>query len=227
MPSIKFTISDKDWIKHYYYWPSDDIIEKFCNDSILYYKKKHINIKIPIDNREPTSYETKNFILDYWLLLSEDEKDGVKRYLRKWFLIWLWIALFVAIMIFSHGNGSESRWGWSFLAFLFFFTIFSIIHVTTFLNEFKNPIVEIKENRIIIGKPNWSHDYIKCSSITDAKYKHFKKDGIEWIKLAIVYDWKGSAYTWIRSSEIEKFCNDVVDIAENNKKYYSKINSSD
>ena len=91
----------------------------------------------------------------------------------------------------------------------------------------KSSIVEIKENTIIISKPNWSHDYIKCSSITDAQYKYFKKDGIEWIKLAIVYDWKGSAYTWLRSKEIEKFCNDVVDIAKNNKNYYSKINLSD
>ena len=95
------------------------------------------------------------------------------------------------------------------------------------MNGFKNPTVEIRENKLIIGKPNWSHDYIKCSSITDAQYKYFKKNGVEWIRLAIVYDWNGSAYTWIRSTEIEKFCNDVVDIAKNNKKYYSKINSSD
>ena len=92
---------------------------------------------------------------------------------------------------------------------------------------FKTPSVEIKENTVIIGKPDSSHDYIKCSSITNAKYEYFKKDGIEWIKLAIVYEWKGSVYTWLRSSEIEKFCNDIVDIAENNKSYYSKINSSD
>ena len=227
VPSIKFAISDKDWIKHYYYWPSDDTIEKFCNDSILYYKKKHINIKIPIDNREPVSYETKNPILDYRLILSEDEKDGVKRYLRKWFLIWLWIALFFTIMLLLNGDGSKSGIGWSFLAFLFLSIVFSLIHIITFLNGFKNPIVEIRENKIIIGKPNWSHDYIKCSSITDAQYKYLKKDGVEWIKLAIVYDWKGSAYTWLRNTEIEKFCNDVVDIAKNNKEYYSKINSSD
>ena len=224
LPSIKFAISDKDWIKHYYYWPADDTIEKFCNDSILYYKKKHINIKIPIDNREPISYETKHPILDYWLLLSEDERWEVKKYLRKWIFIWLWIALFAAIMISLSGENSGSKAGLA--AFLFFWTIFIIIHFITFFEWFKSPIVEIKENRVIIDKPNWSHDYIKCSSIIDAQYKYLKKDGVEWIKLAIVYDWIGSAYTWLRSSEIEKFCNDVVEIAKNNKKYYSKINSS-
>ena len=225
LPSIKFTISDKDWIKHYYYWPSDDTIEKFCNDSILYYKKKNINIKIPIDNREPTSYETKHPILDYWLLLSEEEKWGVKKYLWKWIFAWLWIALFAAIIL----SLSSKDWEWKagFAAFWFFWTIFIIIHLTTFFEWFKSPIAEIKENKIIIGKPDWSHDYIKCSSITDAQYKYFKKDGVEWIKLAIVYDWNGSAYTWIRSEEIEKFCNDVVEIAKNNKEYYAKINSSD
>ena len=227
MPSIKFTISDNDWIKHYYYWPSDDTIEKFCNDSILYYKKKNINIKIPIDNREPTSYKTKNYIIDYWLLLSEDERNEVKKYLWKWICIWLWISLFVAIMISLSGDRSEPSRGWTFLAFFFFFFIFSLIHIITFLEWFKTPSVEIKENTVIIGKPDSSHDYIKCSSITNAKYEYFKKDGIEWIKLAIVYEWKGSVYTWLRSSEIEKFCNDIVDIAENNKSYYSKINSSD
>ena len=165
--------------------------------------------------------------MDYRLILSEDEKDGVKRYLRKWFLIWLWIALFFTIMLLLNGDGSKSGIGWSFLAFLFLSIVFSLIHIITFLNGFKNPIVEIRENKLIIGKPNWSHDYIKCSSITDAQYKYLKKDGIEWIKLAIVYDWIGSAYTWLRSSEIEKFCNDVVEIAKNNKEYYSKINSSD
>lgn len=225
MLSIKFAISDKDWIKHYYYWPSDDIIEKFCNDSILYYKKKNIKIKIPIDNREPILYETKNSILDYWLLLSEDERLEVKKSFWEWIFIWLWIALFVAIMIYLSGDVSKPEVG--FFAFLFFFIIFSLIHITTFLDEFKSPTVEIRENKIIIGKPNWSHDYIKCSSITDAQYKYLKKDGVEWIKLAIVYDWKGSAYTWLRSSEIEKFCNDVVEIAKNNKEYYSRINSSD
>ena len=225
VPALKFAIADKDWLKHYYYWPSDDIIEKFCNDSILYYKKKNPNIKIPIDNREPTSYETKHPILDYWLLLSEDERWEVKKYLWKWIFILLWIALFVAIMI---SLSSENLWSKVELAvFLLFWTIFTIIYITTFLEWFKSPTIEIKENRIIIGKPNSSHDYIKCSSITDAKYKHFKKDGIEWIKLAIVYDWKVTAYTWIRSSEIEKFCSDVVEIAKNNKEYYSKINSSD
>ena len=227
IPSIKFAISDKDGIKHYYYWPYDDTIEKFCNDSILYYKKKHINIKIPIDNREPTLYEPKNSILDYWLILSEDEKRDVKKHFLTWICIWLWIALFIAIMLSSSGDGSESSRGWALLGFLFFFIVFSIIHIITFLNGFKSPIVEIKENTIIIGKPNWSHDYIKCSSITDAQYKYLKKDGVEWIKLAIVYDWKGSSYTWLRSSEIEKFCKDVVEIAKNNKEYYSKINSSD
>ena len=130
-------------------------------------------------------------------------------------------------MLSSSGDGSESSRGWALLGFLFFFIVFSIIHIITFLNGFKSPIVEIKENTIIIGKPNWSHDYIKCSSITDAQYKYLKKDGVEWIKLAIVYDWKGSSYTWLRSSEIEKFCKDVVEIAKNNKEYYSKINSSD
>ncbi len=227
IPSIKFTISDKDWLKHYYYRPSDDIIEKFCNDSILYYKKKYINTKIPIDNREPISYETNNSILDYWLLLSDDEKGEVKKYLRKWILIWLWISLFVTIMISSAGDDAELSWEWSLFAFSFFFGIFFIIHITTLLKGFKSPTVEIKENMIIIDKPNLSHDYIKCSSITDAKYKYFKKNGIEWIKLAIVYDWKGSAYTWLRSERIEEFCKEVIDIANNNKSYYSKINSSD
>jgi len=225
MPSIKFIISDKDWIKHYYYWPSDDTIEKFCNDSILYYKKENINIKIPIDNREPTSYETKHPILDYWLLLSEDERFEVKKSLWKWIFTWLLIALFVAIMIFLSSKNSGAKSGLA--AFFFFWIIFIIIHFITFFEWFKSPIVEIKENKIIIGKPNWSHDYIKCSSITDAQYKYFKKDGIEWIKLAIVYDWNGSTYTWIRSNEIKKFCDDVVDIAKNNKNFYSKINSSE
>lgn len=225
VPAIKFIISDKDWIKHYYYWPSDNTIEKFCNDSILYYKKKNINIKIPIDNREPTSYETKHPILDYWLLLSEEEKWGVKKYLWKWIFAWLWIALFAAIIL----SLSSKDWEWKagFAAFWFFWTIFIIIHVATFLEKFKAPCVEIKENRVIIGKPGSSYDYIKCSSITDAQYKYFKKNGVEWIKLAIISDWEGSAYTWIRSSEIEKFCNDVVEIAKNNKEYYSKTNSSD
>jgi hypothetical protein len=128
-------------------------------------------------------------------------------------------------MISLSGENSESKAG--LVAFLFFWTIFIIIHFITFFEWFKSPIVEIKENRVIIDKPNWSHDYIKCSSITDAQYKYLKKDGVEWIKLAIVYDWIGSAYTWLRNSEIEKFCNDVVEIAKNNKEYYSKINSSD
>lgn len=225
MPSIKFTISNKDGIKHYYYRPSDNTIEKFCTDSILYYKKKNINIKIPIDNREPTSYETRHPILDYWLLLSEDERWEVKKYLWKWIFAWLWIALFIAIMLFLSSKDSGSKVGIG--AFLFFWTIFTIIHIITFLEWFKSHSAEIMENKIIISKPNWSRDYIKCSSITDAQYKYFKKDGIEWIKLAIVYDWKGSAYTWLRSSELERFCNDVVDIAKNNKKFYSKINSSD
>ena len=35
VPSIKFAITDKEWIKHYYYWPYDDTIEKFCHDSVL------------------------------------------------------------------------------------------------------------------------------------------------------------------------------------------------
>lgn len=227
LPSIKFTISDRDWIKHYYYWPYDDTIEKFCNDSILYYKKKNINIKTPIDNREAISYETKNPILDYRLILSEDEKNGVKRYLRKWFLIWLWIALFFTIMLLLNSDGSKSGIGWSFLAFLFFFAIFSIIHISTFLNWFKSPSVEIKENRIVICKPDLSHDYIKCSSITDAGYISFEKEGVEWIKLLIIADWKEYIYTWLKNPEIEKFCNDVVDISKNNKEYYSKINSSD
>ena len=95
------------------------------------------------------------------------------------------------------------------------------------MNGFKNPIVEIRENKLIIGKPNWSHDYIKCSSITDAGYIHFKKEDVEWIKLLIIADWKEYIYTWLKNPEIEKFCNDVVDIAKNNKEYYSKINSSD
>ncbi len=225
MPSIKFTISDKDWINHYYYWPSDDIIEKFCNDSILYYRKKNINIKIPIDNREPIWYKTKHSIFDYWQLLSEDERWEVKKSLWKWIFTWLWIALFAAIILSL--SSKNSGWKVGFTAFLFFWTIFIIIHLTTFLEKFKSPSVEIEENTITIGKPNWSHDYIKCSSITDAQYKYFKKDWVEWIKLAIIYDGKWSAYTWIRSNEIEKFCNDVVDIAKNNKEFYSKINSSD
>lgn len=225
MPSIKFAISDKDWIKHYYYRPSDDIIEKFCNDSILYYKKKNINIEISIDNREPTSYEIKNSIWDYRLLLPEDERWEVKKSLWKWICSYLWIALFISIIISL--SGENPWWKVRLAAFLLFWTILIIIHITMFFEWFKSPSVEIKENKITIGKPNWSHDYIKCSSITDAKYKYFKKDGVEWIKLAIVYDWIGSAYTWLRSKEIEKFCNDVVEIAKNNKEYYSKTNSSD
>ncbi len=225
--SVKFVITDKDGIKRYYYWPYDDTIEKFCNDSILYYKKKNINIKIPIDNREPTAYETKNNILDYWKILSDKEKENANNYIQRWLFIWFWIALFVAFMISSKGDGSKSSWGWSFLAFLFFLIIFNLIHIITFLKEFKSPTIEIKENKIIIGKVNLRHDYINCSSITDAKYKYFKKDWVDWIKLTIIYDWKESVYTWIRSKEIEKFCNDVVEIARNNKEYYSKINSSD
>lgn len=228
LPSIKFAISDKDWIKHYYYWPADDTIEKFCNDSILYYKKKHINIKIPIDNREPISYETKHPILDYWLLLSEDERWEVEKYLWKWIWVWVWISLFVRIMISLAGDWSESRGGGPFLfTFLIFFTIFASVHIVTFFNWFKYPSVEIKENTIVVGKPNLSYDYIKCSSIEDARYKYFKKKDVEWIKLAIIADWKWYTYTWLRNREIEKFCNDIVDIAKNNKEFYSKINSSD
>ena len=227
MPSIKFAVLDKDWIKHYHYWPSDDIIEKFCTDSILYYKKKHINVKIPIDNREPTLYEVKNSISDRRLLLSEDKKLEVKKYLWKWFCIWLWIALFIAIMISLSGDGSESSRGWSFLAFLSFFTIFSIIHIVTFLKWFKVSSVEIKENTIIIRKPNLSYDYIKCSSITDAGYIHFKKEDVEWIKLLIIADWKENIYNRPKSAEIEKLCNDIIDIANKNTDFYSKINSSD
>jgi len=225
MPSIKFAISDKDWIKHYYYRPSDDIIEKFCNDSILYYKKKNIDIKIPIDNREPISYGIKNSILDYRILLSEYERWEVKKDLLKWIFAWIWIALFIAIMLSLTSDNSGMKIGIA--AFSFFSVIFLIFHISTFFDWFKSPNVEIEENTIVIGKPNWSHDYIKCSSIEDARYISFNKEGIEWIKLAIISDWKWYAYTWLRNSEIEKFCNDVVDIAENNKKYYAKINSSD
>ena len=225
MPSIKFAISDKDWLKHYHYRPYNDTIEKFCNDSILYYKKKHINVKIPIDNREPTSYETKNSISDYWLLLSEEKKWEVKKYFWKWIFSWLWIALFIAIILSLACDDFEAKRGiW---AFLFFSIIFSLFHILTFLDWFKSPSVEIRYNTIIIGKPDSSHDYIKCSSITDAGYIHFKKEGVEWIKLLIIADWKEYIYTWLKSEEIEKFCKDVVDISKNNKEYYFKINSSD
>jgi hypothetical protein len=81
--SVKFAITDKDGIKHYYYWPYDDTIEKFCNDSILYYKKKNINIKIPIDNRELIVYEAKYSILDYRKTLSDKEKENAKNYITR------------------------------------------------------------------------------------------------------------------------------------------------
>jgi hypothetical protein len=133
----------------------------------------------------------------------------------------------LTIIASASGDSSKSGGWWSFLMFCFIFIAISLYHVITLWNWLSTFKTEIKENKIIIKKMDWSHDYINCSSITDAQYKYLKKDGVEWIKLAIVYDWKGSAYTWIRSSEVEKFCNDVVEIAKNNKKYYSKINSSD
>jgi hypothetical protein len=55
-------------------------------------------------------------------------------------------------MIYLSGDVSKLEVG--FFAFLFFFIIFSLIHITTFLDESKSPTVEIRENKIIIGKPN-------------------------------------------------------------------------
>lgn len=159
--------------------------------------------------------------------MSDKKKENVKNYLTRWFFIWFWLALLLTIMVFSNSDGSSSDGWWSFLMFCFIFIAISFYHVITlwkWLSTFKT---EIKENQIIIRKMNLSHDYINCSLITDAKYKNFKKDGLEWIKLTISFDWKQNVYTRPKSPEIENFCNDVVDIAQNNKKFYFKINSSD
>lgn len=225
--AVKFAIADKDWIKHYYYWPYDDTIEKFCNDSILYYKKKNINIKIPIDNREPTVYEAKYSILDYWKLLSDKEKENVNNYIQRWLFTWFWLAVLLTVMGYSSSGSSESGGWWGFLMFCFIFIAISSYFVITIWNWLSTFKTEIKENKVIIRKMYWSHDYINCSLITDAKYKYFRKKGVGWIELTITSDWKKYDYTFFRNKEIEKFCNDVVEIAKNNKEYYSKINSSD
>ena len=225
--SVKFVITDKDWIRHYYYWPYDDSIEKFCNDSILYYKKKNINIKIPIDNRESTVYEAKYSILDYWKLLSDKEKENINNYTQRWLFIWFGLALLLTLMAYSSSDSSKSDGWWSFLMFCFIFIIISSYHVITLWNWLSTFKTEIKENKVIIRKTNWSHDYINCSLITDAKYNSFRKKGVGWIELTVTSNWKKYDYTFFRNKETEKFCNDVVEIVKNNKEYYSKINSFD